>query len=100
MDPSIGMVGYRLPPGTIRHPWLQALVVIVGMSLFAWVSRWWPSGIWNLAALLAIVTLPATLANTGGGKIIAWFVWLFLAFIALIANEAAAHLVFHTCLYD
>jgi hypothetical protein len=99
-DPPVLVKSFRLPPGSIRHPWLQALVVIALISLFIWVSRSWRPGPWNLAAILAIITQVAMMLNKGSGIVIAWFLWLFLAFATIIGNEAAAHLLFRTCLYD
>ena len=85
--------------GNVRRPWLQVLATVALASVVAWTSRFWPPGPWTLIVLLGPLLI-AFGANTKVARL-AFGVLLVLLFVAsLIGSEAAAHLIFGTCLYD
>lgn len=96
LDPPTPSV--QLP--ALRIPWAQAVAIIVIATIVAWFSHFWPPVPWNAIIWLGSSIAIAFLANRGVARL---FVAPFLALvflIALVGNEAAAHLVFGTCLYN
>lgn len=84
----------------LRVPWGQIAAIVVIATILAWLSRFWPPGPWNAIIWLGSSITIAVLANKGAARL---FFAPFLALIflvALVGNEAAAHLIFGTCLYD
>jgi hypothetical protein len=91
------------PPANLpalRVPWGQIAAIVVIATIVAWLGRSWPRVPWNAFIWLGSSITIALVANKGAARL---FFTPFLALIflvAIIGNEAVAHLVFGTCLYD
>ncbi len=85
--------------GKVRKPWLQVLGTVALATVMAWMSRCWLPGPWNLLALLGPLLI-AVGANTRTARLAFGILLTFLFVASLIANDAAAHVIFETCLYD
>lgn len=84
----------------LSKPWEQIAAIVVIATIVAWLSRFWSPGPSNaIIWFLPPITI-AFVANKGGVRF-AFAAILTLVFVTtLVGNEAAAHLVFGTCLYD
>ena len=94
-NPGRGIIDW----GTVRRPWLQVLATVALATGIAWSSRLWPPGPWNLLALLGPMLISFG-ANTRAAR---WTFGIMLVLIfvgSMVTNEAAAHAIWETCLYD
>lgn len=84
----------------LRKSWGQIAAIIVIATFVAWFSRLWSPTPWNAVIWLGSPIIIACLGKKGIARF--WFAPLLalIFFAALIVNEAAAHLIFGTCLYD
>ncbi len=99
-DPALDPAPPPADLPALCEPWGQIAAIVVIATIVAWLSRFWPPVPWNTIIWLASSITIAFLANKGAARL---FFAPFLALIflvALVGNEAAAHLVFGTCLYD
>jgi hypothetical protein len=96
LDPAASPTPFLAQPAL----WLQIAATVVVATMVAWLSRFWPVGPWNAVIWIAPPMLIAFLCNKGLARLVLapLFALIFLA--TLVGNEAAAHLVFGTCLYD
>jgi hypothetical protein len=80
--------------------WQQIALVVAISTAVAWLSRFWAPGPWNVLVWLAPPIIIAFVTNKNAARVTNSLL-LTLTFVAvLVGNEAVAHLVFGTCLYD
>ena len=85
---------------TVRVLWQQVALVVALSTAVAWLTRFWAPGPWNVLVFLAPPIIIAFMTNRGAARL-TMSLLLALIFVAvLVGNEAVAHLVFGTCLYD
>lgn len=100
LDPPAWPTERRFRSADLRKPWAQASAVFVTVTIFAWASRFWPPGPWNAAWMIVAPFLIGSIANAGAARVYFGVALVILSIVSLMANEAAAHLLFATCLYD
>ncbi len=80
--------------------WGQVGAIVVIATFVAWLGRFWSIVPWNGIIWLASSITIAFLANKGAARSFFAPILALVFFAALVGNEAAAHLVFGTCLSD
>lgn len=83
-----------------RVLWGQIAAILVIATIFAWLSRFWAPGAWNAIVWLGSSITTAFLGNRGAARLFLAPLLALLFGAALMGNEAVAHLVFGSCLYD
>ena len=99
-DPALDPAPPAADWSGLRKPWRQIAAIVVIATMVAWLARVRPPVPWNSTIWLVSSMTIAFLANKGAARLF-FAPFLALIFLAvLVGNEAAAHLVFGTCLYD
>ena len=99
-DPALDPAPPAADLPALRAPWGQLAAILVIATIVAWLSRYWPPGPWNAIIWLASSITIAFLANKGATRLYLAPCLALIFLAVLVGNEAAAHLVFGTCLYD
>ncbi len=81
-------------------PWEQIAAIVVIATIAAWLIRFWSPSPWNAIILLLPAITIASVANKGAAQFFFAAFLTLIAVVTMLGNEAAAHLVFGTCLYD
>jgi len=96
LNPAASPARLRRPPAV----WVQIVAIIVIATMVAWLSRFWPVGPWNAVVWIAPPIFIAFLCNKGVARLVLALLFALIFLATIVGNEAVAHLVFGTCLYD
>jgi hypothetical protein len=99
-DPALDPAPQTADFPALRGPWKQIAAILVIATMAAWLSRFRPPVPVNAVIWLGSSIVIAFLANKGAARLFFAPVLALIFLAAIVGNEAAAHLVFETCLYD